>query len=91
MEELVSTFEAIGRVEGDDGRPLVDHKGVDGRDCQAWRESLRQIDEELAFWARTHSRANGVLARPEPDRAAEIDEIEEIEIDDGDEDLAAAE
>ena len=91
MEGLVSTFDAIGRVEGDDGRPLVDHKGVDVRDCQAWRESLRRIDEELAFWARTHSRANGVVARPDPDRAAEIDEVEEVEIDDGDQDLAAAE
>lgn len=90
VDELLSAFEVIGYIDGDDGRPLVEAKGVDGRDCTAWRATLRQIDEELVVWARTHRRINGLVARPLAERTAKLqgtddgvdieDEIDDIDI-----------
>ena len=80
MDGLVSAFEAINRVEDDDGRPLVDRKGVDGRDCETWRENMRRVDEELVFWSRTHRKANGVTARAEPEPIEDLDdEVEDLQ------------
>lgn len=56
VEELEQSFVAIGEVTGDDGRSLVDARGVDPRTCAAWREVLRKIDEELVIWGRTFRR-----------------------------------
>jgi hypothetical protein len=47
VERIEETFTAIGSVAGDDGRPLVETRGVDSRECPAWRDVLSKIDEEL--------------------------------------------
>jgi hypothetical protein len=75
MQSLQTAFDAIGRVVGDDGRPLVDARGADPRDCEEWRKRLRDIDDELIVWSRTFKKAYG--SRPEPS-------VSEIEADDDD-------
>lgn len=62
MHAVQAAFEALGRVVGDDGRPLVETKGVDQRACGAWREILSSVEDELVLWSRTHKRANGAAA-----------------------------
>ncbi|BCH04982.1 hypothetical protein MesoLj131b_69810 (plasmid) [Mesorhizobium sp. 131-2-5] len=62
VSALVKAFDDLRGVDGDDGRALVETKGVDQRACMAWRESLTQIDDELVLWSATHRRANGVNA-----------------------------
>jgi hypothetical protein len=59
---LQKAFESLGSVGADDGRPMVDAKGVDQRAVSAWREILSNIDEELVVWSRTHKRANGAAS-----------------------------
>ena len=56
MGQLVTAFQAVSTVVGDDGRPLVDSSGVDRKQCSAWREELGQIDEELVVWGRIFQR-----------------------------------
>ncbi len=60
MRAASDAFDVLGAIEGDDGRPMVDVKGVEGCDCVAWRETLDRIDEELVVWSRTHRRVIGV-------------------------------
>ncbi len=87
MDGVSAAFEALGKVVGDDGRPMVDVKGVDGRDCKAWRDLIGAMDEEFIVWARTFRRVLGVqAARPEPsasdrdeDESADGEDIGEIE------------
>ena len=46
---------------------MVDVKGVDARDCKAWRELIGSMDEEFVVWSRTFRRVHGVEdARPQP-------------------------
>jgi hypothetical protein len=67
MDAVSAAFDALGKVAGDDGRPLVDVKGVDARDCKAWRELIRGMDEEFVVWSRTFRRIHGVESvRPQP-------------------------
>jgi Caspase domain len=62
MDRLAGAFDELGKVLGDDGRQMVDVKGVDTRDCIAWRELIGRIDEELVVWSRVYRRVNGVEA-----------------------------
>jgi hypothetical protein len=62
MSEMNRAFEDLRKVVGNDGQPLVETRGVDHRDCTAWRDMLAWIDDELVLWAVTHRRANGVNA-----------------------------
>lgn len=84
MDAAQAAFEALQKVEGDDGRAMVDVKGVDTRDCKAWRDLIGRMDEELVVWSRTFRRVHGVEAArseaPAPD--AENDDL------DGDDDAA---
>jgi hypothetical protein len=81
VERLTQAYSAVAEVLGDDGRPLTETYGVDGRDCNAWREEISQIDEELVVWGRTFKRVNGLKFGPtgrtftqsEEDLAADID------------------
>jgi hypothetical protein len=56
---LDQAFRDMSAVVGDDGRPLVESRGVDPRTCSEWRELLREIDEELVVWSRTFRKAFG--------------------------------
>ena len=63
---MQQAFAAIGDVISDDGRPLVDSRGVDYRICSEWRDALRKIDEELVVWGRTFKRTFGTESSPAP-------------------------
>ena len=59
VEQLEQSFIALKEVIGDDGRALVEARGVNPRWCSEWREALRSIDEEMLIWGNTFKRAFG--------------------------------
>lgn len=73
MDGVAEAFEALGKVVGDDGRLMVDVKGVDTRACKAWRELLARMDEEFVVWSRTFRRVHGVGAGPAAPSASDFD------------------
>ncbi len=62
VERLEQQFAAIGQVVGNDGRSLVEDRGVDSRLCTAWRDTLAKIDEELVVWSHKFRKVYGVAA-----------------------------
>lgn len=66
IDEMQQAFTAISDVIADDGRPLVDSRGVDYRICSEWRDGLRKIDEELVVWGRAFKRAFGAGSSSAP-------------------------
>ena len=64
VERLNQSVGAIRDVTGDDGRSLVDSRGVDPRSCLTWREVLRKIDEDLIVWGSTFRRVFGTSVEP---------------------------
>jgi hypothetical protein len=62
FDELQEAFRQLAAVTGDNGRPLVEVRGVDSRSCTAWRDLLGQIDEELVIWGRTFRQTYGIRA-----------------------------
>jgi hypothetical protein len=84
VEAVEKAFADLTKVTGDDGRPLVDARGVDPRDCTAWRDVLRTVDEELVVWSRTFRRVYGAdvpLARDTADRYDADDMTDDAEED----------
>ena len=59
VDRLAASFDSVREVLGDDGRPLVESRGVDPRTCHAWRDVLRASDEELVVWGSTFKRIFG--------------------------------
>jgi hypothetical protein len=55
-------FVALVDIVGDDGRSLVETKGVDLRMCNAWRDTLDEMRDELVVWARTFKRNSGIAS-----------------------------
>jgi hypothetical protein len=82
VERLKQAFSAVTEVLGDDGRPLAETYGVDRRECDAWREEMSQIDEELIVWGRTFKRVNGLRSGPAERGFAPNDDgfVEEIDV-----------
>lgn len=81
MEKLEQAFDELGKVVGDDGRPLVEVSGADPRVCREWRELLSRIDEDLVFWGRTFSRVYGTRSEaPADEFDDDEDESPEVEI-----------
>ncbi|WP_202633009.1 hypothetical protein [Bradyrhizobium sp. LCT2] len=75
FQDLDQRFEALSKVVGDDGQPIVDARGVDLRLTESWREILRRVDEETVIWARSFRKMYGTKidlaeARVESDRNA---------------------
>ena len=66
IEAVERAFDDLGAELGDDGRPIVDSRGIDPRSAKAWRELLGRIDEELVIWSRTFKRAFGTATTPSP-------------------------
>ena len=62
VDGLAQAFDDLANVLGEDGRPLVDGRGVDPQSCTAWRDTLRRIDEDLVLWSSTFRRAFGTGA-----------------------------
>jgi hypothetical protein len=91
MDAAAGAFELLTKVLGDDGRPLVDVKGIDARDCKAWRDQIGRMDEEFVVWSRTFRRVHRVdQARPEPSESDGENGVAE-EFDEESEELKAAE
>jgi hypothetical protein len=94
MERLEQAFTAIGQVIGNDGRPLVEDRGVDAQSCTSWRETLSKIDEELVVWGRKFRQVYGLAAGSTvaaPDRAADAEgETDDSSSNWGDNDATAA-
>lgn len=57
--DLRQSFEAVAKVTGDDGQPLVDARGVDFRLTDDWRDILRKADEDMVIWARSYRKMHG--------------------------------
>lgn len=81
MDVVEKAFLAIGEVNGDDGRPLVETRGVDHRSAEVWRTLIRTMDDDLLVWSRAFKRAFGSGAKaPAPGPAeGELDDLLEIE------------
>lgn len=60
IDALHHAFHALQHVEGDDGRPVVDARGIESRHCEAWRRILAEVNDELVIWSRTFRRAHGI-------------------------------
>lgn len=73
-DALDAAFGTLRGVMGDDGRCLVDARGVDPRSCSAWREKLSSVDEELVIWSRTFKRTFGNVGAELRSQDAEQDE-----------------
>ena len=88
FHELDQSFNALVDVRGDDGRPMVDARGVELRLCESWRELLSRVDEEVVIWTRTFRKAYGAAPnpsalRPEDDEAdEEVDPYADLDNDD---------
>ena len=76
MQAVQAASEALSRVMGDNGRSLVETKGVDQRACAAWRKILSTVEDEVVLWAATHKRANAAaaVARQDEEDAGVADE-----------------
>ncbi|MGA2270124.1 MAG: hypothetical protein ABSH44_16765 [Bryobacteraceae bacterium] len=82
IEQLEQAFLAIGQVLGNDGRPLVEDRGVDAVLCGAWRDTLARIDDELAFWGRRFKQIYGIAPGPAARAPVADDEGNASETDD---------
>ncbi|WP_156394056.1 hypothetical protein [Methylobacterium sp. Leaf94] len=59
MEGLRKAHEAVSKVLGDDGRPLVEAQGVDTRDVREWRDLLGAVEDDLLIWSRKYREVMG--------------------------------
>lgn len=92
MDDVAVAFDSLSKAPSDDGRPMVELKGVATRDCSAWRELLGRMDEEFVVWSRTFRRVNGVDAvRHAPEPSVVDDAEDEGATEDTDGTLRAAE
>jgi hypothetical protein len=82
VEALQVAFNAIGQVNGDDGRPLIEARGAEPRSCDEWRSVLRNIDDELIVWGRTFKKAFGTRPEPKEDEFGSEDDAGYAEEDD---------
>ncbi len=81
MDKLNELFKSLGKVVGDDGRPIAESSGAEPRLCAAWRETLQRIDDELNVWGRTFQRVHGTAAEPLPSRDSDddLDDVDSVE------------
>lgn len=59
FDDLERRFDELSKVAGDDGQPIVDGRGVELRLTEAWRDTLRRVDEETVIWARSFRKMYG--------------------------------
>lgn len=77
VDRLAASFDSVRAVLGDDGRPLVESRGVDPRTCRAWRDVFRATDEELVVWGSTFKRMFGAASTDPDDEADQnVDEAD---------------
>ena len=82
MDNLHEAYNAIAKVLGDDGTPLVELVGAEPRSCEAWRKIIQDIDDELTIWGRTFRKRHGTPPEPpadgEPEEVLEDGDSEEV-------------
>jgi hypothetical protein len=59
LQSMDEAFNALCKVLGDNGQPMVEVRGVEPRLTESWRDLLRRVDEEMVVWARTFRRVYG--------------------------------
>jgi hypothetical protein len=62
VDTLAQAFDDLASVIGENGRALVESRGVDPQSCAAWRDTLRRIDEDLVLWSSSFRKAFGTGA-----------------------------
>jgi hypothetical protein len=68
LQALEEAFDALSKVAGDNGQPMVEVRGVEPRLTESWRELLGRVDEEMVVWSRTFRRTFGTkVGVPEGD------------------------
>lgn len=72
-------FNVLSSILGDDGRPVVEVRGVDQRICADWRRVLDGVTDELVVWARNHRRTMGAsaTASQSAEGTADLDEVDD--------------
>jgi len=88
FHKLDESYNVLASVKVEDGRSLVDERGVDKDLTSRWRDLLRQVDEELVIWSRAYRRKFGIAPATviEADIEAEMDKDDPYgEADDTDE------
>ncbi len=79
FDELDQRFEALSKVVGDDGQPIVDARGVDLRLTESWREILRRVDEETVVWSRAFRKTYGAKSDLAEVRFEDEENIEDLD------------
>lgn len=79
FDELDQRFEALSKVVGDDGQPIVDTRGVDLRLTESWREILRRVDEETVIWTRAFRKTYGAKSDPAEARFDDEENVEDLD------------
>ena len=81
VNDLVDAIAAVKAVKGVDGMPLVDVEGVDRRHCDAWRDELSAVEDDLVVWGRLSRRRAGVstvATVAEDNLASDEDDVDAI-------------
>lgn len=72
LQALEEAFDALSKVSGGNGQPMVEVRGVEPRLTDSWRELLGRVDEEMVVWSRTFRRTFGTkVGVPEGDDEGE--------------------
>jgi hypothetical protein len=79
FQDLDQQFEALSKVLGDDGQPIVDARGVDLRLTESWREILRRVDEETVIWARSFRKMYGTKIDIAETRIEDEEDAEDLD------------
>jgi hypothetical protein len=59
---VVGLVDKVKAVHGADGQALVETQGADKRHCDAWREQLAPVCDDLLVWGRLFQRRHGSSA-----------------------------
>jgi hypothetical protein len=90
LEELMRSTDHLARVEGLDGRPLVDTEGVDPADGLAWSSELMRVFQLLPVWQNNFAAKHGSPSTsPTWDADVDVDDLDEYSTDDEDDELDA--
>jgi len=88
MDRLNQAADRLARVDGIDGRPLIDSEGVDPADADEWWGQLMQIAQRLPVWKALFIARNGQspTAPAGWEAAVAADPLDEFHGEDGDPD-----
>ena len=95
FQDMERAFADLIAVEGEDGQPIMEARGVEPRLTDSWRGIVSRIDEEMVVWSRTYRRVYGTKSALTMDgtddgEAEDIDPYADMEEDNGDDDWTRA-